>query len=156
MVRNRSGAGPIGIPTIGIYFQFLDGGTPQIPYKKFVDDAGWDLYTSREQTVEGRRAANVHTDIAVAIPEGWAGHLLGRSSTLKRYGLMVSPAIIDAGYRSELFIQVTNMRKTPVHIFPGIRIAQMVMIIVPQVTWRQITYLPASPRQGGGFGSTGV
>jgi dUTP pyrophosphatase len=144
-------------PSIKVYFRRLPGeGLPQIPYKRHASDAGWDLYTSREQFIRGGKAGNIHTDITLAIPEGWFGHLLARSSTIRNYGLAIQPAVIDSGFRGELFMQALNLKESAVVIRPGMRLAQLVFIPVPEVTWRETSNLPRSDRGEGGFGSTGT
>lgn len=125
------------------------------PTRSHKDDAGWDLTTSSAQTVEPGQLANISTSIAVALPIGWYGQLIGRSSTPRRYGLSVVEAVIDAGYRGELFIQVHNESSTPAIVPKGSRLAQLILLPVPAVVWVPTNSLPPSARGPNGFGSTG-
>ena len=125
------------------------------PTKSHVGDAGWDLYTSESMMIEPGQNANISTHIAVALPVTHFGHLLPRSSTLPIHGLVVTPAVIDSGYRGELFIQVTNNRKEQVFINMGTRIAQLIILPVPNIKWVGVDDLPHSARGLHGFGSTG-
>jgi dUTP pyrophosphatase len=95
----------------------------------------------------------------VAIPEGHAGLVLPRSGLASNHGLTMAnaPGLIDAGYRGEVICSVVNLdRETPVRIARGDRIAQLVIVAVPdlQPTW--VEELPGSSRGAGGFGSTGT
>ena len=99
----------------------------------------------------------VPTGVAVAIPDGHAGLVLPRSGLASRSGLTLSnaPGLIDAGYRGEVICAVVNLdRATPVRIAKGDRIAQLVLVAVPEVkpTWAE--KLSDTSRGIGGFGST--
>ncbi len=101
----------------------------------------------------------VPTGVAVAIPEGHAGLVLPRSGLASRSGLTLSnaPGLIDAGYRGEVICAMVNLdRETPVRIAKGDRIAQLVVIQVPEVepTWAE--ELSDTSRSHHGFGSTGT
>ncbi len=65
--------------------------------------------------------------------------------------------MIDAGYRGEVICAVVNLdRETPVRIAKGDRIAQLVVVAIPDVkpTWAE--KLSDTSRGDGGFGSTGT
>ena len=99
----------------------------------------------------------VPTGVAVAIPEGHAGLVLPRSGLASRSGLTLSnaPGLIDAGYRGEVICAMVNLdRETPVRIAKGDRIAQLVVVAIPEVkpTWAE--RLTDTARGVGGFGST--
>ena len=101
----------------------------------------------------------VPTGLAVAIPEGHAGLVLPRSGLASKHGLTLAnaPGLIDAGYRGEIVCAVVNLdRDEPVRIAKGDRIAQLVIVAIPEVkpTWAE--QLPPSHRGTGGFGSTGT
>lgn len=127
------------------------------PRRAYEDDAGFDLYISREVTIPPGKFADVHTDVAVELPsDGWA-MLTGRSSTLRKKGLLVNQGIIDPGYRGELYIGCWNMTNNPVTVYPGERIGQI--IILPNMTAMmsliETDTLSPHPRGTNGFGSTG-
>ena len=100
----------------------------------------------------------VPTGLAVAIPEGHAGLVLPRSGLASKHGLTMSnaPGLIDAGYRGEVICAVVNLdREHSVKIARGDRIAQLVVVAVPDVAPIIVEELPPSTRGEGGFGSTG-
>jgi dUTP pyrophosphatase len=66
-----------------------------------------------------------------------------------------SPGLIDSGYRGEIEILLINHGQEAVKFQRGDRIAQLVIIEVPRVTWTEKAALPASSRGDRGFGSTG-
>ncbi len=140
-----------------IYFQLLPGeGNPQVPTKAYLGDAGWDLYVSRDVVVPAYSFVDVHTDIAIAMPEGVWGRITGRSSTLRKYRLLVNEGIIDNGYRGELFIGVFNLTNHDRFIPVGTRIAQILFHrLIEDLQWGLTKVLPPSQRQDKGFGSSG-
>lgn len=106
----------------------------------------------------GERAA-VGTGLAIALPAGFIGLVLPRSGRALRDGLTLinSPGLIDAGYRGEVTVALVNLdRHRSVSIAVGDRIAQLLILPVPAITWLPVTRLPGSQRGPGGFGSSGA
>jgi dUTP pyrophosphatase len=84
--------------------------------------------------------------------------VLPRSGLALRHGIAVvnSPGLIDAGYRGELRVLLLNTdREAEFELTPGDRIAQLVVVAVPDATPVEVTELSDSERAGGGFGSSG-
>jgi dUTP pyrophosphatase len=87
-----------------------------------------------------------------------AALVVPRSGLALKEGLSVlnAPGLIDAGYRGELKVILVNLDPTEARdVAIGDRIAQLVLINLPQVQFAEVTALPASARGEGGFGSTG-
>jgi dUTP pyrophosphatase len=129
------------------------------PERAHNHDAGWDLRAGEAAIIGPGERASVGTGIAVAIPEGCAGLVLPRSGLAARHGIALTnaPGLIDAGYRGEVICAVVNLdRKHPVRISRGDRIAQLVIVDVPDLEPEWVDELPASARGKGGFGSTGT
>jgi dUTP pyrophosphatase len=139
-------------------FRRLDPEMP-LPERAHPGDAGFDLRSAVDIEVEPGERAMVPTGIAVAIPEGHAGLVLPRSGLAYKHGLTMAnaPGLIDAGYRGELICAVVNLDpEHPVKIGRGDRIAQLVIIAVPDLAPAWVDELPSSTRGVGGFGSTGT
>ena len=98
-----------------------------------------------------------HTGIAAAFPEGWVGVVAARSGLACKMDL--APAnkigIIDADYTGEIMVALHNHGETPRRIEDGDRIAQLLIMPAPQVTFVEVDELEATERGEGGFGSTG-
>jgi dUTP pyrophosphatase len=130
-----------------------------LPERAHPGDAGLDLRSVQDLVVGPGERAMVPTGLAVAIPDGHAGLVLPRSGLASRQGLTLAnaPGLIDAGYRGEVICAVVNLdRSQAVTISRGDRIAQLVIVAVPEVRSAFVDELPASARGGGGFGSTGT
>lgn len=133
---------------------------PELPIPAFAHegDAGLDLLAAESLSLKPSERALVPTGLALAIPEGYAGYVQPRSGlAVKRgLGLINAPGLIDSGYRGEVKIALINLDPDNViHISRGDKIAQLVILQVPQVSLVEVDELPESKRGSGGFGSTG-
>jgi dUTP pyrophosphatase len=131
------------------------GGRGRVPYNKYRGDAGYDLFISRPALIAPRSFADVHTDVAIEMPRGLWGRITGRSSTLRKRGLLVNEGVIDGEYRGELFIGVFNLQDDAVQVEEGDRIGQIIFQSQEIVTWEERKTLTISDRGTEGFGSTG-
>jgi dUTP pyrophosphatase len=139
-------------------FKRLDADA-SLPEQAHPGDAGLDLRSVMDIEVKPGERVMVRTGLAVAIPDGHAGLVLPRSGLASRHGLTLSnaPGLIDAGYRGEVVCAVVNLdREGSVSIARGDRIAQLVIVEVPDVRPEWVEELPPSTRGEGGFGSTGT
>ena len=65
--------------------------------------------------------------------------------------------LIDAGYRGEVRVLLLNTdRSEPFEIGTGDRIAQLVIVDVPEVEFAEADSLTETARGTGGFGSSGI
>jgi dUTP pyrophosphatase len=131
----------------------------EMPAQAHEGDAGLDLCSTIDVEVLPGERAMVPTGLSVAIPGGYAGLVLPRSGLASRQGLTLAnaPGLIDSGYRGEITCAVVNLdRDQAVKIRRGDRIAQLVVVALPQVIAAWVDELPPSTRGEGGFGSTGA
>ncbi len=138
-------------------FQRLDPNAA-LPERAHPGDAGFDLRSIEDVEVGPGERAMVRTGVAVAIPDGHAGLVLPRSGLASKHGLTLAnaPGLIDSGYRGELICSVVNLDPhESVKIARGERIAQLVVVEVPERRPGWVDELPPSSRGEGGFGSTG-
>jgi dUTP pyrophosphatase len=130
-----------------------------LPQRAYAGDAGLDLSAcDRLELGPGERAV-VGTGIAVAIPEGYAGFVQPRSGLAARHGISVlnSPGLVDSGYRGEVRVVLHNTDEAhPFVVEPGMRIAQLVVLPVPELELVEVDELPASERGVRGYGSSGA
>ena len=134
---------------------------PELPLPGFArpGDAGADLYARVATTIAPGERALVPTGTAMALPNGFVALVVPRSGNALKRGLTLlnTPGVIDAGYRGEVSCIVYNAdpRETLV-IERGERIAQLLVLRLPDVTFTEVSGLPGTQRAAGGFGSTGV
>lgn len=134
-----------------------DGGGV-LPTRAYGDDAGVDLYVTEDLTIPGGAFVDIPTNIGVELPPWAWAFLVGRSSTLRKKGLLVNPGIIDPGYRGELYAGVQNMGALPVQIKAGERLAQLILMnnATRKISPEWAVELGGSDRGNNGFGSSGV
>jgi dUTP pyrophosphatase len=130
--------------------------TLQLPEYKTKDSAGCDLINNGE-TIKlfPLDRAFIHTGVHIQLPEGYEAQVRGRSGLNKNHGIVVPVGTIDADYRGEIGVVVYNLSREPFTIYPGDRIAQLVICPVIQADWQQVDHLDKTDRGDGGFGSTG-
>jgi dUTP pyrophosphatase len=130
-----------------------------LPERAYAGDAGLDLAAcARHELGPGERAL-VGTGLAVAVPEGYAGFVQPRSGLAARHGISVvnSPGLVDSGYRGEIRVALLNTdAREPFVVEPGMRIAQLVVLAVPEVEPIEVEQLPESERGARGFGSSRI
>lgn len=128
-----------------------------LPSQAYAGDAGFDLTACERHELGPGERATVPTGLAVAIPEGHGGFVLPRSGLAARNGITIvnAPGLIDSGYRGEVRIVLLNTDQTEAFVVePGMRIAQLVVLPVPQVELVELEELPESERGARGFGSS--
>lgn len=140
------------------YVDFVLGEGAKRPYKKYEGDAGWDLFVSRPCTIEPGQTVDVHTDIRIDMPPRLFARITGRSSSLRKHSLLINEGIIDNGYTGELFVCAHNLGTEPLHLEPGMRVAQILFHPIEDVRWSEVEELEERPGKRGdnGFGSTGL
>jgi dUTP pyrophosphatase len=121
-------------------------------------DAGADIITTADITLEPGERAVLPTGIAIALPDGFAAFVHPRSGLAARagLGLVNAPGTIDSGYRGEIKVIVINHDPAePLHLARGERVAQLVVQRVERAEFVEVFELPHSERGAGGHGSTG-
>jgi dUTP pyrophosphatase len=143
--------------TLTIQLRRLDEGVP-VPAYAHPGDAGADLVTRVDATIEPGERRTLPTGIAIALPEGYAAFVHPRSGLAAKHGLTIvnAPGTVDAGYRGEIAVTLLNTdRSEPVVLRRGDRIAQLVIQRVERARFVEADELPDSVRGAGGFGSSG-
>ncbi len=128
-----------------------------VPARAYSGDAGLDLSAcDRVELAPGERAL-VPTGLAVAIPEGHAGFVQPRSGLASKHGISIvnTPGLVDSGYRGELLVNLVNTdREETFVVEEGMRIAQLVILELPEFELVEVEALPESERGVRGFGSS--
>ncbi len=143
--------------------QFLrlpHGAGLDLPRYESAGSAGMDLRAAVDAPLvlqPGERHA-VPTALAMALPDGFEGQVRPRSGLALKNGItcLNTPGTIDSDYRGEVKVILVNLGAEPFEITRGMRIAQLVVAPVTQVTVAEVTSLDETVRAGGGFGSTGT
>jgi dUTP pyrophosphatase len=133
---------------------------PELPLPTYAKggDAGADVVSRIDITLEPGERALVPTGIAIALPDGYVALAHPRSGLAIKHGVTMvnSPGTIDAGYRGELqIILINHDPRESVTFKRGDRIAQLLFQKVERAEFLEVEVLPGSNRGSDGFGSTG-
>jgi len=123
------------------------------------EDLGYDLFALEDIELWARATVRVRTGVAVEARHPETGAALGllvrdRSSMASR-GIATTGGVIDAGYRGEILVLMTNLSDTAVRIKAGDKIAQMIPVPVLTGAVSAAEDLGDSQRAEKGFGSSG-
>jgi dUTP pyrophosphatase len=123
------------------------------------EDLGYDVFALESALLAPRATVKVRTGIAVEARHPVSGAPLGllvrdRSSIASR-GIATTAGVIDAGYRGEILVLMTNLGETAVELKAGEKIAQMIPVPVLTGAVEQVESLEDSARLAKGFGSSG-
>lgn len=130
----------------------------RLPLQANPGDAGLDLFSAEEKIIKPGEAELIKTGIKIELPPGTEAQVRPRSGLALKHSVTVlnSPGTIDEGYRGEIAVILINHGKEDFVVEKHMRIAQMVIAEVAQVTLLQVEEVAASERGEGGFGSSGV
>jgi dUTP pyrophosphatase len=139
----------------------LSPSTQDVPLPAYATDgaAGMDVRAAVETDliVKPGETVLVPTGFAMAIPPGYEAQIRPRSGLAIKHqiGILNAPGTIDADYRGEVRVILTNFGRTEFCIKRGDRIAQMVIAPFVKADWEERDTLDATDRGAGGFGHTG-
>lgn len=152
-----------------------------IPHKAYEGDAGFDL-TAVDIQYDECGSLVCHTGLAFEIPDGYVGLVFPRSSICKKDLLQRNcVGVIDSGYRGEVtikfashfrqlnpilswfyhFVLKRDFSANVVNVWTssaysvGDRVAQMIIIPIPNIKLIESDWLSVSDRGAGGYGSSG-
>jgi dUTP pyrophosphatase len=123
------------------------------------EDLGYDVFALEGVRLSPRETVRVRTGIAVEAREPRTGTALGLlirdRSSMAAKGIATTGGVIDAGYRGEILVLMTNLGSTVVELQAGEKIAQMIPVPVLTGDVEEVESLEESARAEKGFGSSG-
>ena len=129
--------------------------TTQMPVKSHLPDVGLDIFTPKEFWLRPLETITIGLELAVSIPEGFAGMLVPRSSITEK-GLIIQTAVIDPDYTGEIHLIVTNCSNSVQHIEKGQRICSLVVYSVLNARIEEVEEMTETERNTKGLGSSGL
>jgi len=122
------------------------------------EDMGYDLFALEGIVLAPRATVRVRTGISIEARHPQTGAPLGllirdRSSMAAR-GIATTGGVIDAGYRGEILVLMTNLGDTTVELKAGEKIAQMIPVPILTGPVAEVETLELSARAEKGFGSS--
>lgn len=145
-----------------IKFKRLSEKFNDIPLPSYSTDgsSGMDLRAAVENeiVIKPFETVLIPTNLSIEIPEGYEGQVRPRSGLAANHFVTVlnTPGTIDADYRGEIKVILTNFGKADFIVNRGDRIAQLVIAKVEKVDIVETDDLNYTKRNDGGFGHTGI
>jgi dUTP pyrophosphatase len=139
----------------------LSESTRDVPLPVYATEgsAGMDVCAAVEGEIVLKAGSTslIPTGFAIALPAGYEAQIRPRSGLAIKHevGIMNSPGTIDADYRGEVKIVLTNFGAQDFVVRRGDRIAQMVIARYARVEWSETGSLDDTTRGPGGFGHSG-
>lgn len=139
----------------------------QLPLMATIGSAGSDIRACLYDEETGEKVtkivipaygkAKINTGLAFQLPENHVMLIYPRSSMGVKKGLRLqnTTGVLDSDYTGECLLFLKNDSDTSVTIEDGERIAQIVVLPYPTVTYTEVEELNKTDRGDGGFGSTG-
>lgn len=127
-----------------------------LPKKANESDAGYDLYSIEDKTIEPNQRMMIRTGISMAIPNNYVGLIWPRSGLAVKHGIDVLAGVVDSGYRGEVCVVLQNHGHQPYKISSGDRIAQILFQKIEFFQLEEVENLEEADRGDSGFGSTGA
>ena len=126
----------------------------KLPARAHSTDSGADLFAVERTVLPPHAVTNVHTGVAVELPENTSGIIWGKSSVESK-GIKAMAGLVDAPYRGELIVCMYNLNDTEFVFEQGQKVAQLVVLPTLYPSFEEATELTDTTRGAGGFGSTG-
>jgi dUTP pyrophosphatase len=131
-----------------------------LPVHATPGSAGLDLRACTEatMTIGAGQTVLIPTGIAIHIGDpGLAAMILPRSGLGHKHGIVLGNLVglIDSDYQGPLMVSCWNRTQEPFVLEPMERLAQLIVVPVVRVAFREVERFDESDRGAGGFGSTG-
>ena len=121
------------------------------------DDAAWDLHATEHAVVSGGFRRVISTGVTLELEPDEVALVCSRSGLAAKYGVFVlnAPGVIDAGYKGEVQVILQNLGGPAFWVEEGDRIAQLLILKLPEVAHLTEVINVGTARGANGLGSTG-
>lgn len=139
--------------------KIVNKGKQPLPEYATEGSVGLDLRANIDEpvTLESLDRHLFPTGLHIALPETYEAQIRPRSGLAIKHGItcLNTPGTIDSDYRGDIGVELVNLSKESYTIYPGDRIAQMVINTIERVEFELVDELDETVRGEGGFGHTG-
>lgn len=128
--------------------------TAYMPKRMYDVDAGFDLFSPINFTIDAHSDATVDLGVHFEIPEGYVGFLKSKSGLNVHNGI-VCEGVIDSGYTGSIVVKLYNLSDISYNFYKGQKVTQIVFLPIPKIELQQVDTFKFTKRGNNGFGSTG-
>jgi dUTP pyrophosphatase len=144
---------------LNVTVKILNQSDNELPKYAKEGDSGMDIRANEKVTIFPKDSKLIKTGIFVELPEDYEIQIRPRSGLALKKGITVlnTPGTIDQGYRNEIGVILYNSSDDNFCVEKGMRIAQMVLQMVPKIKWEVVNDINKNTDRGTtGFGASGV
>ena len=127
-----------------------------IPNYAHSGDAGMDIYSCEDCSINPKERFLVSTGLSIELPEGYVSFIKDKSGIAYKKGITTMAGVIEYTYRGEYKVLLFNTSDEVYTIKKGEKIAQLVILPVTTAEIEEVSELSDTPRGEGSFGSTGL
>ncbi len=129
-----------------------------IPIRSHKSDAGWDLRSPFDITIQPKSMSLIDFGIRIEIADGYEIQARSRSGIATKFHTMLALGVgtIDSGYRGSIRCPMYNFGDNPIQFKRGNRIAQLVIKKTENISLAEGKVNMDTDRGQNGFGSTGL
>lgn len=114
------------------------------------------LRAAAEATIPAHGRKLVSTALSIELPPGSYAQILPQESLLLAHFIDVGAGVIDSDYRGEVKVLLVNHGANDFGVQAGDEVAEMAVLLCPQVQVAEVEQLGESIRAEKGFGSSGL
>ena len=118
-------------------------------------DAGLDLRTPIEFTIQPHDSYTIDTGVHVELPKGTFGQLFSKSGLNVNHSIVSLGGTIDEGYTGSIVVKLYNEGDEEYHFRAGDKIVQMIIMPYRNPDIEYVEGLSETDRGNKGFGSSG-
>lgn len=126
----------------------------RLPQKAHLPDVGLDIFVPESFVINSLETKTIGLGLGVAIPEGFAGLLIPRSSIADK-GLLIQTAVIDPDYTGEIHLIITNCSNNKYSFSKDQRVCSLVCVSVLNPYLQLVNELEGFERGNNCLGSSG-
>ena len=130
--------------------KLIDFGYEKAPERKHYNDTGADVFLLENVTIKPHETKVIPVGFGINLPDGYNAHFQTRTSIAKA-GIFIQQCAIDAGYKGQLHMIVTNLSDKPYLAIKGGRLGYLVVYPIAYVDYVKDL---GEERKDGAFGST--
>lgn len=124
------------------------------PIKAHTNDAGFDLCSPYDFTINAHSSVAVDLGVHFEIPRGFVGFLKSKSG-LNVHNNITCEGVIDSGYTGSIVAKLYNSSDVSYNFYRGQKVTQIVFLPIPIVELKQVDVFSETERGNRGFGSSG-
>lgn len=143
------------------YYELVDNADPTkyAPFKKHVEDAGWDLksyLTDGPVEIPAKGSATIPTAVRLKFPDGYVALIKSRSGLSVNNSVEHGAGVVDSSYEGLIMVKLHNHGSEPFVVEDAMRIAQVLFVPIYCGALMNINEKNNTERGSAGFSSTGL